>query len=80
MLLASTISGLFLNDVTQERGICFWTYKNEKNAEHDVAQVGEDMVEVGHQAKFLSAPKIEVAQVLKSENKSGQQKLEIYRS
>ena len=39
-------------------------HEDEEDAEHDVTEVGEDVVEVGHQTELLSAKKIEVAQIL----------------
>jgi hypothetical protein len=44
-------------------------HEDEEDAEHDVAEVGEDVVEVGHQTKLLSAQKIEVTKVLDGKEK-----------
>ena len=37
---------------------------DEEDAEHDVAQVGVDVVEVGHEPQLHGAQEVEVAEIL----------------
>jgi hypothetical protein len=59
-LFSSRIGGVFLPMIQ----VSDVGHEDEEDAEHDVAEVGEDVVEVGHQTKLLSAQKIEVTKVL----------------